>query len=111
MTKNSLPEDGRHQQMSLQVGRSTNGMVVIARDQKPVVIAPPRYALQIAAALTKHASILIAGVAMIDDAIEQALTQAPDDSPKPGTNGPPPPIRLAPSTDDAAEVDITPPPE
>jgi hypothetical protein len=75
MTENTPPGSPKTQQMSLQVGRSENGMVVIARDQKPVVIAPPHYALQIAAALTKHASILIAGTAMIDDAIEQALAQ------------------------------------
>jgi hypothetical protein len=61
----------KKEQFTLQVGRTDQGHVVIAKNQEPVVIMPPRVALQMAAQIVKHASVIVSGAQMIDDAIAQ----------------------------------------
>lgn len=59
------------QQISVQVGRTQNGLVAIAKNNEISIALPPRVALQLAAQLVKHSSIILAGATMIDDAILQ----------------------------------------
>lgn len=74
MNKSQPPKE----QGSIQVGRSKDGLIAVGKDNELVFIMKPADAMLLCAELLKHASIIIAGASMVDEAIERAENNGDD---------------------------------
>ena len=54
---------------TLQVGRTDKGHVVVGKDNKPIIFLYPAEALMMAGELLKHASVILSGAKMVEDAL------------------------------------------
>jgi hypothetical protein len=62
----------KQEQHSIQIGRTKDGMVVVGKDNEPIIFMKAPEALMMAAELLKHAAIVTSGATMVADAIERA---------------------------------------